>query len=458
MKTGRIKLHRGNEFLSFHNNTGLSYYVAWNELIDNSIDAGATEIRFECDNNSITIKDNGCGIKDTIEAMEGVIGMYNSTSKDDINKIGQYGIGLKEATMRLGEAIRIESRASGCNAIAIDIPWEKVDYENIDYSISDNGHADGTSITIYGDDVSMPSLKSFEHYDKLIEDEHIIIYKCDGELYRPQVKPLIKESKLWSNLSVKGIRFNLEIGLLHDDYLSNTGFNLYPKDKPRYFVRRAKHIGKNNIGIADGLFVNIELIDGWKPDRNKRDIIDIESIINLIDQNPEYLPRWRQKIQNTTKSKRIQDIEDRLNNLGGFDSDIGQQQRKKGASKGTVKEIGTPRKIKEAESIKPHEYKSVVRRGSNKIKGYKVDVTPFINDHSKYGSILIENGRIVIRLNSNNQFIKDTLDKMSEYKYNVIFHLIHIWLTAHDIKKDELQMYNNQVVDLIMMQHDNLSK
>lgn len=458
MKTGRIKLHRGNEFLSFHNNTGLNYYVAWNELIDNSIDARATEIRFECDNNSITIKDNGCGIQDTVEAMESVIGMYNSASKDDINKIGQYGIGLKEATMRLGEAIRIESRAKGCNAIAIDIPWEKVDYENINYSISDNGHENGTSITIYGDDISMPSIRSFEHYDKLVEDGQLTIYKCDGELYKPNAKPLIKESKTWNNLSVKGIKFNLEIGVLHEDYLSNTGFNLYPKDKPRYFIRRAKHVGKNNIGIADGLFVNIELIDGWRPDRNKRDIIDMESIISLIDASPEYLPRWRQRIQNSTKNKKIQDIEDILNRIGGFESDIGQQQRTKGTGSGTVKEVGTTRKIKEAEHVRPHEYKTVVKRGGNKIKGYRIEVTPFVNDRFKYGSILIENGRIVIRLNSNNQFIKDTLDKMSDYKCNVILHLIHMWLTAHDIKKDELQMYNNQVVDLIMLQHENLNK
>ena len=213
MKTGTIKMNRGSEYDSFHYNTGLAYYMAWNELIDNSIDAGATEISFEEGNGSMTITDDGDGIADDEKSMERVIGMYDSPSKGIINKLGEYGIGLKEATMRLGKGIRIKSKAKGYQTIAIDIPWYKLDHDHIDYNTFDNGNQLGTSITIFWDDIILPNAKSFTHYDKLIEEEKLAIYKPNGELYIPQAKPEIKDSKKWPNLSIKGIKFNLEIGL-----------------------------------------------------------------------------------------------------------------------------------------------------------------------------------------------------------------------------------------------------
>jgi hypothetical protein len=84
------------------------------ELIDNSVDEGATTINIIENEGDLIIEDNGLGFKDIESAL--VIG---KSSKN--NKIGRYGVGLKDACLRYSDATIIES-----NGKRVEVPWKDI--------------------------------------------------------------------------------------------------------------------------------------------------------------------------------------------------------------------------------------------------------------------------------------------------------------------------------------------
>jgi hypothetical protein len=81
---------------------GYDTYTAFSELVDNALDAGATEIRIEFNQKSasLSIQDNGKGMsaEDLINAMN--LGSYQIYSQEEV---GYFGSGMKTAAMNLIE-------------------------------------------------------------------------------------------------------------------------------------------------------------------------------------------------------------------------------------------------------------------------------------------------------------------------------------------------------------------
>lgn len=84
------------------------------ELIDNSVDENATTINIIENEGDLIIEDNGLGFKDIESAL--VIGCSSKS-----NKIGRYGVGLKDACLRYSDSTIIES-----NGKRVEVPWEQI--------------------------------------------------------------------------------------------------------------------------------------------------------------------------------------------------------------------------------------------------------------------------------------------------------------------------------------------
>jgi hypothetical protein len=84
------------------------------ELIDNSVDEGANTINIIESHGDLIIEDNGHGFKDIEAALR-----IGTSSKE--NKIGRFGVGLKDACLRYSDATVIES-----NGKRVDVPWLKI--------------------------------------------------------------------------------------------------------------------------------------------------------------------------------------------------------------------------------------------------------------------------------------------------------------------------------------------
>lgn len=458
-----VKIKRGNEFKAFHN-ADMPYYTAWNELMDNSIDNGATEIRFDFDEESVTIIDNGTGIADNDQAVAEVLHFYESVSKDDITKIGNYGIGLKEATMRLGNGILIRTKAKGSSPIEIDVPWYK-GVDEVQYITIDNDIKEGCSIQIYDDTtVPKPNVNSFRFYDKLVKSGKLTIYDCDGKKYVPVIDPIFEgKTQELQNVSIAGRKCNVKIGILSKTVKSSGGFYVYSVEQLRYYHYGQAVIG-NEVSARDRLYVEIGLINAktdWIADKNKKGILDIDLIAGYLDA-PRYLGRWRQKLYNDKTNNVVMEIEDKLNESFGLDPvEIGEEVRKKiednnpEKQKGTIEKSNSGKKRKRATKVREHNIKNVQRKFKGELKGVKIVVANFSTPHS-YLTISYEQKKMIIRINKNNTLMEMLLSKTTDAKKNMLNHLIHIGIQANSIKENELQF--KSAIDIIMCQHENIDK
>lgn len=164
------------------------------ELIDNSIDANATEVKITYDeiNSKLTIADNGCGI--SIDNIKQVLD-YGTSKKGD-NKIGKFGSGMKATPYYFSDEgceqvnMTIESFHDGKRVYIekyINMVDDSKNLDNIINSVTDTLKPNGTIITFEGISVSLAKfkeciLKVRARYNKLLSDGRITIYANKNKL------------------------------------------------------------------------------------------------------------------------------------------------------------------------------------------------------------------------------------------------------------------------------------
>ena len=83
----------------------LSFPQCLSELVDNSLDAGGSEISIRYDKENLRIVDNGCGCDD----IERMLRMGEHSSHSTTTS-GRYGVGLKDASQWASESLLIRTR------------------------------------------------------------------------------------------------------------------------------------------------------------------------------------------------------------------------------------------------------------------------------------------------------------------------------------------------------------
>lgn len=95
-------------------NIGYTAQTAIADIVDNSIDAGASiiDLHFEYNNGNgfILIKDNGNGMSDSELQTAMTIGSKNPMEDRKANELGRFGMGLKTASFSLGKRVSVISK------------------------------------------------------------------------------------------------------------------------------------------------------------------------------------------------------------------------------------------------------------------------------------------------------------------------------------------------------------
>lgn len=84
--------------------------VALCDIIDNSIDAGATVIQLEITSDKILIIDNGCGMDE--ETLNEALRLGSDVVRDDASCLGKFGMGLSTASMSIANKTTVLTKTS----------------------------------------------------------------------------------------------------------------------------------------------------------------------------------------------------------------------------------------------------------------------------------------------------------------------------------------------------------
>lgn len=125
-------------------NAPIRLTTALAELVDNSLDAGATSVEISSDGEALTVRDNGNGCADVAKMLQ--LGGHKATKT---TQLGCYGVGLKDATIPIGDRLTIETFNDGTRRVA-DINWDELAANGWETDI-DATEADGqtgTTITV----------------------------------------------------------------------------------------------------------------------------------------------------------------------------------------------------------------------------------------------------------------------------------------------------------------------
>ena len=94
-------------------NSGYSNIAAIGDLVDNSLDAGASVIKIDIANNlkQIFLSDNGTGM--TLEDLNQALKLGGRKPHNNANDLGKYGLGLITASISMGTKLKVITRKDG---------------------------------------------------------------------------------------------------------------------------------------------------------------------------------------------------------------------------------------------------------------------------------------------------------------------------------------------------------
>lgn len=113
-----IKPEAGNLYFALRN-SGYSNVDAIGDLIDNSLDAGAKNIKIDIadDLKRIFLSDDGIGMSPV--TLNQALKLGGRKAHDDVSDLGKYGLGLIAASISMGTRLRIITRKDGITSIGI---------------------------------------------------------------------------------------------------------------------------------------------------------------------------------------------------------------------------------------------------------------------------------------------------------------------------------------------------
>jgi len=281
------------------------------ELIDNSVDAGASKVIIRMDGADLIIEDNGSGIEDFEAAI-----CIGKSPKEDGGKIGRYGVGMKDATAKYSNITIIESRGN-----SISIPWSAM-------ATGRHGEDVGSPKRIKDDGLTRILLEGFRNiYSRPIDSSEIrrtyqpliasgsLDIEITGTRLCPLPLPAFTEC-LTATIEYEGKTIEISGGI----YASNdkaksdwAGYNAYYNG--RLIGKGRVRDAGNSVGCTNFAFL-IHLIDGdqsWSLATNKDELPDLPDLLDFIYEHHtrEMLTRGVEQAHDIA----LKEIEDRVNAL-----------------------------------------------------------------------------------------------------------------------------------------------
>jgi hypothetical protein len=400
------------------------------ELIDNSVDEGATTINVIETEGDLIIEDNGQGFKDIGAAL--VIGR---SAKD--KKIGRFGVGLKDACIRYSNTTIIES-----NGLRVTVPWKEMIDETHDENIEDPQSIEVESMTrIILQDFRTRYSKAIEvkeirrTYQPLIEGEKLEI-SITGKTLEPLPLPIFTEA-LHREVIFDGKKLVITGGI----YASNDPARSDWKGYNPYYNGRLIGSGKiTSSGTGDEGCTNfvfmVHLLDDlapWGLATNKDEVSDLDALLDHLyhGYTREILERGAAQAMDIE----LKGIEDKVNAVLNTNGNITRAARRpQGSSRKTEAKEGSPKR-----NTKTATTSGVYMNGTGGKRGRVRFVFSHLGGESM-GEIQ-DNGKagLVITANLDNPFIAANKNNDSVILFFAkLAHAMHRQLCGNDLLPGDL--------------------
>ena len=255
------------------------FWKALNEMIDNSIDSGASLIAIETDGPDLEFVDNGAGFKDE-ESLRKALDFGGSEKQG--NNIGRYGVGLKDASIKYSTKTIIESNGMKCVA-----PWRDIvtGLSNPRVQIYKGYSFKGCKI-IFEDFENKGYFKNdvqSKYYGKLIKKGRITLM-IKGEEIQPAPFPFLRD-EIRHDFEFEGKTGTISGGVLaYGDHPDNhyTGYNIFYNDR---LINSNTTDGKGDVP-ANSFCFSIEVNDSgenkWTLGTNKTKLEGDKRLISFL--------------------------------------------------------------------------------------------------------------------------------------------------------------------------------
>ena len=400
------------------------------ELIDNSVDEGATTINVIESEGDLIIEDNGRGFKDIGAAL--VIG---KSTKD--KKIGRFGVGLKDACIKYSNTTIIES-----NGVRVTVPWKEMIDETHGDDIEDPEKIEMESLTRiilqefrpkYNRSIEAKDIR--RTYQPIIERGDLEI-SITGKKLEPLPLPAFTE-RMSESLVFDGKMVMIEGGI----YASNDPARADWKGYNPYYNGRLIGNGKiTSSGTGDDGCTNfvfmVHLLDDmepWSLATNKDEVSDLDELLDHIYHG--YTRDILERGAAQSMDVELKDIEDKVNavlNTGGNITRSPRVAQEKDSN--TEPKAGSPKK-----NTKTANADGAYSNGT----GGKRGKVRFLFSHLGGESMgeIQDNGKagLIITANLDNPFISENKNNDSVILFFAkLAHAMHRQLAGSDLASDNL--------------------
>jgi hypothetical protein len=247
------------------------------ELVDNSLDAGATRVDIEFNGKSMMVSDDGAGC-DNIEKMLTIGAHYKQSS----TKLGRYGVGLKDAACWLWGRLKIRT-TKNAKLHKADIDWEALSRSKswkIITPVPTDSTGSGTQL-VFNDITRKPpefeSLAAMLGYmfaPAILHGRQIRIFrhKKPPICVRPWQLPDLTQ-QVNDRFEVNGKRVHLVAGIVPMDSVNEkNGFNVC------HAHRMICNTSFGSGGYSTSRICGVLTLDAeWMLSRNKTELVDTDS-------------------------------------------------------------------------------------------------------------------------------------------------------------------------------------
>lgn len=386
-------------------NSGLTWWKALAEFIDNSINADCTRVVIDCSSRVLTIADDGTGAKDILSLF--LLG-------DERHKRGNsiYGIGAKDAWLSCADEMHVETIHKGIHSrLSVDIEqlignnWQSPDPE-----VSQSQGPSGTVIQLpLRKDKKLPNTEVFERLSWVFtpairSGKQIVVKKGDNrELLKPLELPP-RQDVCVSDFAIDGKWVHIDIGILHDGATIQNG--------PFWLIHKHRILEATSIGAGEysvrRLAGTITLGEGWKISKNKDCLTESsERLAEAILVRIEPILEKASQLSETLESELIRnEIQRLINSAVGEANKIGRGKRNRKPDGNIGSKAPTGRGGKHTRASKVHLAGDVIEDGSTankKTGGLQFDWESLADKPNSIGRFEFSGKRVY--LNDANPFV-----------------------------------------------------